>query len=692
VGDAHPTGFTAVIFGGLSPPKITAGLATLQLLAIGGGRFMRTIPIISVLVISLILPYFILPSVSVSGDFGIKRREPKQQRAFLVGVGDYEDSNITPLKSPANDIKEFREALIQFCGFKAENVVMITNEENGDGQPTSTDILLSLKKFVKQVKRRDTVLFYFVGYGLTINDQSFLLAYDASAEIMSSQEPFLLDRSMVPLEKVKGILSTIRAHQTVLIFNAFRNSPITSRGDDNNLLTEAFVRETEVPSATAVLHACSPGQRGWEMPTKPGEEHSVFGYYLLEGLREEAKKPDGTVTFSSLATYTEQKVAKWADEHNKPAQTPMYERQDDEEVVLAKSPSSEPRQLIHLYDTPTVATLFVISEPKGATVYLEDDRLETTPLMHQVETEHQGEKKVRVRLELTGYKPIEVQKTLRGGEKTDVHLTLDIQPDPSLLRFITNEVDSAPMRLIDAGTFQMGSPFGEFSDATPSHSVYLDAFYIDQYEVTNEQFRAFVLANPQWGKEKILERYHDGGYLKHWTGNTYPQGLGSHPVVYVSWYAAVAYAAWAGKTLPTEAQWERAARGELTGAKYPWGNAFPDRTRGNFGRNVGSMTPVGQYTPNDFGLYDMVGNVWEWCMDEYHPFYELYEDALPQNPLAGERILSIEDVSPNVVAYRVYRGGAWDTHGNLLDVAFRKRSYPDATITRDNIGFRCVKN
>ena len=169
--------------------------------------------------------------------------------------------------------------------------------------------------------------------------------------------------------------------------------------------------------------------------------------------------------------------------------------------------------------------------------------------------------------------------------------------------------DGAKMVPILAGEFKMGSSDNDaHPNESPVHTVYLDAFYMDIHEVTNAQYKKFVDANPEWRKKGNYTKYHDRNYLAHWHGNNYPSGKGNHPVVYVSWYAAMAYAEWAGKRLPTEAEWEKAARGGLAGQKF---------LRGISQSNRGIGTPVGIYAPNPYGLYGMADRVWEWCLDEY---------------------------------------------------------------------------
>ncbi len=245
------------------------------------------------------------------------------------------------------------------------------------------------------------------------------------------------------------------------------------------------------------------------------------------------------------------------------------------------------------------------------------------------------------------------------------------------------------MVLIPTGEFEMGSGDPKSNnDEQPVHIVYVDAFYMDKYEVTNLEYQQFVLANPRWGKDRIDKRFHGGGYLLDWNGNDYPDGKSDHPVTHVSWYAAMAYAGWVGKRLPTEAEWEYAARGGLAGKKYPGGDTI-DPGRANYGRNVGDTTAVGKYLPNGYGLYDMAGNVWEWCLDEYNA--DFYFNSPRENPISGAN--SVDEIIKDfttVTTSRVLRGGSWVYGPGLVRVAVRGGS--DPAVTRTNgYGFRCAR-
>ena len=247
------------------------------------------------------------------------------------------------------------------------------------------------------------------------------------------------------------------------------------------------------------------------------------------------------------------------------------------------------------------------------------------------------------------------------------------------------EKAATEMVRIPAGEFQMGSK--EDFIVAPVHTVYLDAFYIDPYEVTNAQFKAFIDANPEWSKENIPSEYHNGNYLKLWDGNDFPFGTGKRPVVYVSWYAAMAYAKWKGKRLPTEAEWEKAARGGVASKRYVWGDSR-DPSKANYGYYGVPTRPVGSYLPNGYGLYNMGGNVWELCLDEYDGNF--YRRSPKKNPIAG--VSDIEALMENFTSVRterVSRGGSWKTPGPA-HVSSRGSDMP--TDTNGWLGFRCARS
>jgi formylglycine-generating enzyme required for sulfatase activity len=238
--------------------------------------------------------------------------------------------------------------------------------------------------------------------------------------------------------------------------------------------------------------------------------------------------------------------------------------------------------------------------------------------------------------------------------------------------------DNSVMVKVPAGTFRMGSTDGD-DDEKPPHDVYLSEFYIDKYEVTNRQYKQFCDATGRAAPS-------DPGF----TGMpNYFTSYPSYPVACVSWTDAEAYATWAGKSLPTEAQWEEAARG-TDGRKYPWGNEEPDA--GGFYRANYSGTdsisarrdgfrytsPVGSYErgKSPYGCYDMAGNVWEWCQDWYDESY--YGRSSGNDP-----------TGPSSGSSRVLRGGSWINYARYLRCA--NRGWNEPAYRLGNIGFRCAR-
>jgi formylglycine-generating enzyme required for sulfatase activity len=258
-------------------------------------------------------------------------------------------------------------------------------------------------------------------------------------------------------------------------------------------------------------------------------------------------------------------------------------------------------------------------------------------------------------------------KVLFGGSRT-----------PTTTPSVTTDAQGVQMALIPAGKFEMGSKSGTNGES-PVHTVNLtEAFYMDIYEVTNAAYTECVTAGacsaPASNKAYTRSSWYDDP--------TYAD----YPLLDVLWSQADAYCAWRGGSLPTEAQWEYAARGGLEGKKYPWGNENPVCTPGayngaNYGDCPDSPVSVGSYAPNGYGLYDMTGNVWEWVADWYQfDYYSTYPpDGWPDDP-----------VGPDIGDYsrRVMRGGAGGYWEGGLRVA--DRSFGEATEADEFFGFRCV--
>ncbi len=200
-------------------------------------------------------------------------------------------------------------------------------------------------------------------------------------------------------------------------------------------------------------------------------------------------------------------------------------------------------------------------------------------------------------------------------------------------------------------------------DDGPARRVHLDAFWLDEREVNNADYAAFVKATG-----------HRAPY--NWPKGVIPAGKEKVAVVDVSWEDATAYAKWAGKRLPTEAEWERACRGSHEGKKFPWGDEAPSKTLARFesvaGPGAGCELPrTGE------GLCDMSGNVWEWVADWYEREY--YAGAPDHSP-----------PGPGIGTYRVLRGGSWADEAKYLTCAYRSWARPAER--SPNIGFRCARD
>ena len=301
-------------------------------------------------------------------------------------------------------------------------------------------------------------------------------------------------------------------------------------------------------------------------------------------------------------------------------------------------------------------------------------------------------------------------------------------------------IDTVPGKMvwIQGGTFQMGTNDPAFTDAQPMHKVTVKGFYMDEHEVTNAEFAKFVKAtNYKTVAEQTLDpkdypgvpaeslvpgsgvfsppgqkvslddplqwwKYIPGASWQHPFGaNSSVYGKPNDPVVHISYEDAVAYAKWAGKRLPTEAEWEYAAQGGRGNQTYYWGNElkpngkwvaniyqgeFPDKNTAEDG--YAGIAPIKSFPANAYGLYDMDGNVWEWCNDFYRADY--YKNSLSKNPQGPSD--SYDPEEPGSVK-RVQRGGSFICSDEYC-IRYKSGSRGNGEVRSgsNNLGFRCVKD
>ena len=327
----------------------------------------------------------------------------------------------------------------------------------------------------------------------------------------------------------------------------------------------------------------------------------------------------------------------------------------------------------------------------------------------------------------------------KDGEDRSPAASTDVAPGGRSLPAVPDAKPSGPapegMVWIPGGKFWMGGDDSSWADARPVHEVSVDGFWIDRTEVTNRQFARFVKATgyvtvaerkpdakdfpdappeilvpgslvftPPAGQVSLDDplvwwRYVPGANWRHPEGpDTTIEGKDDFPVVQVCWDDAVAYTRWASKRLPTEAEWEYAARGGKERAPFVWGDElrpagkwqaniwqgqFPSRNTSDDG--YARTAPVATFPPNAFGLFDMAGNVWEWCADWYRPGYEVTQARNPQGPETSY------DPQEPAVRKRVQRGGSFlctDTYCTSYRPGARGKGSPDSAAS--HVGFRCV--
>ncbi len=669
---------------------------------------------------SVAVQFISVPEVAAQGDMkvtihtedGTELPLYKDSYALVIGNGAYPAKNgWKSLPGAVNDVKEVTEVLERH-GFTVALKINVTTAEFNKAFSEF------IYEFGKDADNR--LLFYYVGHGYTTKsvtgeDLGYLVMIDTPHPANAAE----FDLYSVDMVKFVSDSKKIHAKHVLFMFDSHFSGTILNL---QNQVTPFHITEQVSHPVRQFIIAGHPDEL---LPDESIFKQTFLN--LLEG-RAEEPMPDGYLTGTELADYLYKAVPKFSDGQH-PQHGKILDQQLNTGDLVFVLPQNR-HQETNTVELETVATLRITSVPNGANVYIDGVAVGKTPLQeYQVDTGIHLEKSLNVGLELSGYKSRVQKVNLQGGQQfswdafmeqnveqsepnllqpeivNDVQIESDTVPDeearlerPNIPQTILGD-DTAPMVLIPAGEFQMGSDYNTIGNAAtrPMHVVYLDAFYIDKYEVTIGQYNQFVRATNYRSLPEWVYRY---------------SPTDAHPVIGVSWHDARAYAKWAGKRLPTEAEWEKAARGGLVQNNHAWGNTVVDGTQCNFAdkslriiwdrekepednwadENLSDgyayTAPVGRYPPNGYDLYDMEGNVREWCFDAYDEHF--YANSAYENPIAE---ILVRDGANNIVAVnklRVVRGASWYDGPLSVWIAGRLGQSPEDEVT--NIGFRCVKS
>jgi formylglycine-generating enzyme required for sulfatase activity len=601
---------------------------------------------------------------------------PGQYWALVIGIKDYSDPKIVSLNWADKDAERVASLLPQL-GFPPSNIRLLRNRE-----ATKQRIEETLYTDFRTMGLDDRLFIFFSGHGATLEVKSgepegFLLPADARLDGKGQ----VLPHTAISMNEPRAIGSRVRAKHVLFALDACFSGFALGKNPAPTAVPgalAAIIREPSVQVITA-------GRRGEQALERSGS--GLFTARLLEGLRGKADAArKGFITAADLFVYVQPLVATdsrrrmtpqpgWLDGEGQFVFFPPRQR---EEIVVSvpelKGPVPgriEPANVIKTEDGAEMVLVPAGEFWMGSTRE-EVDRLiaDCRKLLKPKEEAFEVlRRKLRAREEVPrspvgpsrlGFRSPGAIYTLRDG----------YVPPASV----------PPLRRDDC----------EYENEFPRHRVTVSAFYIDRYEVTNTLFEKFVRATfhrtvaereGNWWHRTYKDENEGQGKVEDgsWRAPNGPgtSALPDHPVVHVSWYDAQAYCIWAGKRLPTEAEWEKAAHGSDS-RRYPWGEDW-DVSRANGAMSVKATGPVGAY-PRGMSpsrVHDMAGNVWEWVADRFDKAY--YRKSPDRNPRG-----------PDDGGARVQRGGSWFSDPTDLRTTHRFYELPG---TGDNaIGFRCVRS
>ena len=604
--------------------------------------------------------------------------------ALVIGINAYDKA--PRLNYAVADARAVAEQLVGL-GFPKQNIRLLL-----DRDATRAGIERVLYREFARMERDDRLFVYFAGHGETVDlkggEEGFILPVDA--------EPGALAATAISMDEVRRIGKRVRGKHVFFVMDACFSGLALTRdivaGPRIDAPLERLLREPVVQVLTA-------GRRGERAIEEEG--HGLFTRRLLEGLRGLADTGGrGIITAAQLAEWITPRVVR--DSNGK--MTPQFAKFDGEgQFVFVTPPPAPPKPPVREAPKEVFGSVAVSAGIDGVELFLGDRRIGETKPKQPLVVANLPVGVYRLKAQKPGYKVWEAEVRVTPNQRTD--LLIDLEP-LAPAKVIKSE-DGVDMVLVPAGEFSMGTTANEAADLVeackrqgreaaacaavfareqPRRQVILDGFYIDRFEVTNSQFERFVAATRY---RTTAERegtgwiHRDGPGWVEVKGASWrtPDGPGTDrapnaPVTQVSWLDANAYCRWAGKRLPTEAEWEKTARG-TDGRRYPWADQW-DASRVK-GLVTKGPAPVGSYPGgvSPYGVHDMAGNVWEWVADWYDKDYYSRSSARnPRGPSSGQ--------------FKVLRGGSWADTLMSLRTAYREVA-PQET-RNAYLGFRCAKD
>jgi len=620
--------------------------------------------------------------------------------ALIIGIDQYK--NWSRLDYPVHDCVGIHSTLTSFFGFKKKNIVTLYNED-----ATKEAIINALMfRFSKKrgVNKEDRLIIFFAGHTKSKKlrkkrYRGYLIPYDSY--------PYAEESSCLSTKLIKSLTDKIPAKHILLVVDACLSVSGFTRSSTLKIEKFAdYLKEAASLNGRQVLVA---GSKDDIFNTKGPLNFSMFTGNIIKGIQGSADLDrDGFVLISELSDFVKSRIGK--EENQTPHLGNIFGSGGGDMVFVIPDQNEAAR----LKKTTKRFFKKEMNERRKATIQLVRSMVSKYLREKQSKNAEKAKKKqknkiisrqkrnmsfvkqsikkslskrkkkhkfkldkkahIKLRKKLIAKEIVYLKKEAEEIEREISKLTAQLKVLEELspsghkhvpIRTRTTRPDNAEMVFIPAGKFKMGTDDGDYEEQ-PEHTVMLSAFWIDRYEVTNKQYAKFCeetgYRKPAYAKDKDLNQ-------------------DKQPVTGVSWDDSLAYANWAKKRLPTEAEWEKAARGPH-GNQFPWGNKYKKGYANLYGSKDGFKfpAPVGSFPKGAsyYGAMDMAGNVWEWVTDYlYDEYYKKSPSKNPPGPKAG--------------TFRVFRGGSWGNYYFVARGASRNGNFP---YYRDQyiVGFRLVKD